>query len=363
MTLETNRQDADSQWVSIVIACYNYERYVRLAIDSALAQTWPYVQIVVVDDGSTDGSANVIASYGNRIHSVHQPNAGHVAAFNRGFAECSGSWVVFLDADDLLYPECVSAAMSAVRAGSVKVQYNLDVIGSNGENYNRCVCHFPIGYNSDAIRAEFLTSNTYMWPVSSGNAYARSFLEQMLPLTVRIAPDGILNTVAPLFGDVVTLDRAHGCYRIHQSNKSYHGVGTKRVEERFSKRIALRRSEERGLQALAAERGITLAKADLLDHELVFINYRLMVKKLGEPYDGSADDTLYGLWRHGIRFLLRRPLTLRFRIQNSVWLTVLAVAPKALARHLVLLRFNRDAALQPLRQAGATLRGFFHRTP
>src|SRR4051812_43203130 len=159
--------------VSIVITCFNYAKYVGLAIDSALAQSWPQVEVVVVDDGSTDGSAAVIASYGERIRSVRQTNQGHVAAFNHGFALASGALVIFLDADDLLHADAARCAAEAWRPGCAKVQYNLDVIGSDGERLaDRQCCSFPAGYDAAAVRAEFSRCNTYTWPVCSGNAYA-----------------------------------------------------------------------------------------------------------------------------------------------------------------------------------------------
>ena len=347
--------------VSIVIPCYNYAQYVGLAIDSALAQSWPQVEVVVVDDGSTDGSAAIIASYGERIRAVHQPNQGHVAAFNHGFAVSTGAIVIFLDADDLLHADAARCAVEGWQPGCSKLQYNLDVIDRDGARLDRRCCSFPVGYDAAAVRAEFEACNTYTWPVCSGNAYARSFLDQVMPLTVRIAPDGLLNTVAPLFGDVLTLHRALGCYRIHQSNQSYHGAGTRGVEERFVKQIALRRSEERALQATAVQRGALLVPVDLLDHELVFINYRLMVKKMRAPYEGSETDSVAGLWWRGLALLAGRPLAFAFRLQSAVWLSALALAPAVLARRLVLLRFNRGHWLRPVRQAGAAFRSLLQR--
>jgi hypothetical protein len=347
--------------VSIVIPCYNYARYVRFAIDSALAQDWPAVEVVVVDDGSSDGSAEIIAGYGDRIRAVHQRNQGHVAAFNHGFAVSTGSIVIFLDADDLLHAQAVRSAVKGWRPECSKLQYNLDVIGSEGESFGRRCCSFPARYDADAVRDEFRRFNTYLWPVSSGNAYARWFLEKVLPLDVRSAPDGLLNTLAPLFGEVVTLHRSLGCYRIHQVNQSYHGAGSRGVEERFVKRIALRRSEQRALHAQALRRGVALAPVDLLDHELVFINYRLMMCKVGARYENSDTDSVKALWTLGLVFLARAVLPLRLRLQHLLWLSALALAPAAMARRLVALRFNRGDALRPVRRAGATLRGLVQR--
>lgn len=87
--------------VSCVIPVYNGERFLGEAIRSVLAQTVPDVDIVVVDDGSTDGSADVVHGFGDRVRYVHQQNAGPAAARNRGVAEASGAFISFLDADDL----------------------------------------------------------------------------------------------------------------------------------------------------------------------------------------------------------------------------------------------------------------------
>ena len=86
--------------VSVIIPNYNYAHYLREAIDSALGQTYPHIEIIVVDDGSKDGSDEVIRSYGDRIRSVFQQNKGVSAARNAGVISGSGEYVAFLDADD-----------------------------------------------------------------------------------------------------------------------------------------------------------------------------------------------------------------------------------------------------------------------
>src|ERR1700719_288784 len=86
--------------VSIIIPNYNYARYLRIAIDSALAQTYAPVEVIVVDDGSTDNSREVIESYGDRITPIIKTNGGHGSALNAGYAASRGEIVIFLDADD-----------------------------------------------------------------------------------------------------------------------------------------------------------------------------------------------------------------------------------------------------------------------
>lgn len=107
-----------SQLVSILIPCYNAAPYVGGALDSALAQTWPEKEIIVVNDGSIDSSTEILESYRSRgVKVIHQENKGQSAAANRAFHECSGDYIKFFDADDLLSPQTVELQMERV-AGS-----------------------------------------------------------------------------------------------------------------------------------------------------------------------------------------------------------------------------------------------------
>ena len=90
--------------VSILIPCFNAERWVAQAIQSALDQTWPEKEVIVVDDGSQDGSLDVIRSFGERIHWETGPNRGGGAARNRLLELAHGEWLQYLDADDYLLP-------------------------------------------------------------------------------------------------------------------------------------------------------------------------------------------------------------------------------------------------------------------
>lgn len=88
--------------VSIIIPCYNCEQYVAEAIDSALGQTYQNIEVIVIDDGSTDNSPAVIRSYGDRLTFEQIQHQGACAARNRGLAISQGEYIQFLDADDLL---------------------------------------------------------------------------------------------------------------------------------------------------------------------------------------------------------------------------------------------------------------------
>src|ERR1051326_1670993 len=95
--------------VSIVITSYNYERFLAEAISSALRQDYPNVEVVVVDDGSTDESVAVASSFPVRV--LARPHEGLAAAVAAGIAAANGDFIVHLNADDLLHPAFVSRSM------------------------------------------------------------------------------------------------------------------------------------------------------------------------------------------------------------------------------------------------------------
>lgn len=87
--------------VSVIIPAYNASRYLAAAIESVLSQGYEPLELFVVDDGSTDDTAQVAQSFGTAIHYLYQPNGGIAVALNRGLAEAQGEWLAFCAADDL----------------------------------------------------------------------------------------------------------------------------------------------------------------------------------------------------------------------------------------------------------------------
>ena len=102
--------------VSIIIPCRNAGPWLAAALDSALAQTWPHTEIIVVDDGSTDDSPAIARAYASRgVQTVGQEGRGASAARNHGLRRARGEFVQFLDADDLLSPEKIAAQMALLQ--------------------------------------------------------------------------------------------------------------------------------------------------------------------------------------------------------------------------------------------------------
>ena len=98
--------------VSIIMAAYNHAQYIDKAIDSALAQTWQDFELIVVDDGSTDATGQVVSQFGSPVRYIYQQNHGQGGARNRGIASARGEFICFLDDDDLWEPEYLATVMS-----------------------------------------------------------------------------------------------------------------------------------------------------------------------------------------------------------------------------------------------------------
>lgn len=116
--------DAARAKVSILIPCFNAERWIASAIRSALAQTWPNKEVIVVDDGSTDGSFRIIKSFGEAIRFETGPNRGGNVARNRLLELSDGDWLQYLDADDYLLPAKIERQFAEFDMANTDVAYS-----------------------------------------------------------------------------------------------------------------------------------------------------------------------------------------------------------------------------------------------
>ena len=209
--------------VSIVITNYNYGNFVGEAIDSALSQTHPDVEVIVVDDGSTDASREVISHYGDRTEVVFRAHGGQLACVNAGFSRCRGDAVIFLDSDDILYEDAVARHVEKLNAsGVVKSQGYLEVVDRAGL---RLGGRIPVRVSpSGNYRERFLRygPRSHRCTFTSGNAWKRSFLDKVMPLPEEKSglsgPDGYLATLDPLYGSMAVVEGPVARYRVHGMN-------------------------------------------------------------------------------------------------------------------------------------------------
>src|SRR5215208_1734956 len=192
--------------VSIIITNYNYGCFLANAIDSALRQHYHAVEVIVVDDGSTDHSRDVMNTYGNRILSLFKQNGGQASAMNAGFYQSHGDIVIFLDADDLLRPNIVQDVVEAFRAqpNVTKVMYRMKVIDAAGRLTGEIKPDPHLPLRSGDLRRYILTFPFDMtWMATSGNAFAANALKKILPIPeqdFRIMADFYLSHLTPLLG-------------------------------------------------------------------------------------------------------------------------------------------------------------------
>lgn len=207
---------------SIIVDNYNYGRFLKEAIESALNQTYPHKEVVVVDDGSADNSREIIAGFGDRIIPVVKENGGQASAFNAGFRKSRGEVILFLDSDDALLPSAVENAVACFREGGVaKTHWPLWQFDEQGIRTGESM---PLEDLQEGDLRPLVLRNGpdgYTSPPTTGNAWSRTYLEQVMPIPqadYRICADSYLLALAPLFGTIKRIAEPQGLYRLHGAN-------------------------------------------------------------------------------------------------------------------------------------------------
>ena len=227
---------------SVIVANHDYDRFLREAIDSALAQTHTATEVIVVDDGSTDGSRETIRGYGDDITTVLKENGGQASALNAGFAASRGDTVVFLDADDALLPSAVEDAVAVLEDPRVaKVQWPLWVVDAEGRRTGEVkAAELPEGDLREDVRRRGPAAALPSAP-TSGNAWPRAFLERVMPIpeeNFRLCADAYLFSLAPALGSIGRLPEPRGLFRMHGDN----GYQSRRFVEKLA--LGARQEEE-----------------------------------------------------------------------------------------------------------------------
>jgi hypothetical protein len=345
-----------SPLVSIVINNYNYGRYLKGCIECALGQSYPNREVIVVDDGSTDHSVQLLEDFGDQITAVVQANGGQAAAYNAGFAASAGELLLFLDADDLLHPTLLEQVVAAWESGSAKMHYGLRMITAEGEALDGWHPNFLHRGNVVPIIEQF---GMYASAPGSGNVYCRRALDKLLPMPEgpwRIAADSYLIVLVPFFGPVQTLDSENtGYYRLAGGAVSEGGVlnsSAQNPARAVAISSAARGAIAQALNDLELRKLDDFPKLPPADARLRLISYK--VDRARHPFPGD------GLWTLGLlaaRSLLSWPgYAPTARWAYILWMFCLILSPPPLARKLI--RWSTQPASRPawVRSAMARLR-------
>lgn len=322
--------------VSIIINNYNYGRFLKQAIDSALNQTYLHTEVITVDDGSTDNSQEIITSYGNRIIPVLKENGGQASALNAGFALIRGEIVIFLDADDVLLPNIVQrvVAVFQAKAGLVKVQYRLQIIDVLGLVAGEVFPPSRYMLSGD-LRQRILKFHGYTWPPTSGNAFATSVLHQILPMPsalYRVSADEYLNNLSVVFGSIVSLDEVGALYRVHGLNNYYQAINLIDL-------VRLREIITRNAEVCAKQREVfkllySINIGEVGSWNIGCLKNRVISLKL-DPINHPFKETLLSLCMRGcISSTIYPDMRWHGRLLFIFWFLAMLFVPKTIAKPL-----------------------------
>lgn len=213
--------------VSVVIPCYNGSRYLGETIESALAQTHRPLEILVIDDGSTDDSAAIAERFGEPVNVTRQPNSGESVARNRGIEMARGEWIAFLDADDLWAPTKLERQLAEARPDAVAVVTNLRFFGR--ENYDA-----PRWTEPDHVRSsiEFICELNAFIP---STLMVRAPVPARFPEWTRYGEDYVFTLDLCLAGPVTFVDEPLTLYRLHAQSQSAHPATLVRQDETIAR--------------------------------------------------------------------------------------------------------------------------------
>lgn len=339
-------RDWRPQSASIIINNYNYAAYLGNAIDSALAQTHKS-QIIVVDDGSSDDSRDVIASYGESIEPVFKENGGQASAFNFGFARATGDIIFFLDSDDIIEPNAVSTVLSVWHPGTVLAHYSMTMIDSSGRPLG-VVPGPQAGLLADGdVRETLVANGSFAATITSGMAFARPALERIMPMPEKdfvYSADGYLVRAVPFLGSVQRVDAILARYRMHGGNGTNPWRDPAGYVAGFRKKMTCKQNEFEATKKFATMHHFPVSSS-LGERDPDYLSYRLFSLSLDPANHPIAKDRRVRLLLRYAACRWRSPWSLRRRLKTIVLPAMAAFSRPATAAALI--RWMSDSSARP----------------
>ena len=267
----------DEPLVSVLISCHNYEQYVGEAIRSALAQTYRNVEIIVVNDGSTDGSVDEVLAFGDAVTLVSRPRGGPWLAFREGLAHAKGELIAPLDADDTWVPDRLEQIVGVFTRNRelAMVGNQRTIISAAGVPRISRKARLTTGFVADAL----LRHARYEWPLTSQLVVPKWLTEPLHTYDPgrRVPPDMVLTHLAGLSGTIGAVQQPLTNYRVHDDNRRARtaDVGRLRAEREVSLDILNHWAEVLGVNAVVPSSADSeLVLLQWQDHEPVSAGQR-----------------------------------------------------------------------------------------
>lgn len=262
--------------VSVVIDNYNYGRFLRRAIESVLDQEFSAeVECIVVDDGSTDESGQVLSFFGDRIRVISQPNQGQATAFNTGFKAAQGEFVCMLDSDDYWARAKLGQIIPCFDDPAVgAVQHYLRDVTATGRPIQHRMPAWPPSYSID----DFLDHRVHFTAVS-GLTFRKSVLDRILPLPKEIFYyiDDLLLVKALFLSKLANVPNILGFHRIHGLN---YCAGGFQSPDKLALDIQLREVFHHDIQPWLAKHGKRYSRHYMDRENLEYFRRRILLYTL-----------------------------------------------------------------------------------
>lgn len=359
-----NGSVSNTPLVSVIISNHNYERFLGEAVASALGQTYPNVEVIVVDDGSTDGSREVIAGYGNRVVPLLKENGGQASACNAGFRASKGEIAIFLDADDVLLPDTIEEVVATFRSrpGAAKVQYRQQVVDASGKPTGKLEPPAGSPMQSGDLRRRLLEYSGYSWPSTSGNAFSAVVLRRIMPIPealYRGFPDIHLCNLSAVLGEVISLEKPGTLYRVHGGNNYFDPTSSLNLDRLRKILLAVDDNHMRMKHLLSSLYSMDTHAVGLRD--LLFLCNRMISLKL-DPRNHPFKETLWALFVQGCALSATHPsleTPKLMRLVYMLWFAAMLVAPRSLARPLAKTFFRPGKRKRLYNKIASLLRGIY----
>jgi glycosyltransferase involved in cell wall biosynthesis len=213
--------------VSVIIPVYNSEKFLKESIESIINQTYPNIEIICVDDGSTDNSKEILQQYFDKIQVISQSNQGLASALNNGIGKASGRWIKWFSPDDVMLPDAIEILVNQIKKFPNTIVYsNWEIIDEKGKkirefsesNYNDLS---EFDYNIRLLDSQQINVNTTLIPLS---LFQKGCVFRNLEDPVAIDYDFFLQAALQYNTRFHLIPKPLIQYRIHQNQLSHKNI-------------------------------------------------------------------------------------------------------------------------------------------